>query len=99
MLSGSGLHGPVTAPQFESDARAMAALALSSAPRVSEVDVWATIPQKIPSGTIVAGDLGVPTEQTVFAISVRRGAPPARAFVDERWAANLTAKPAAQLRR
>jgi peptidoglycan/xylan/chitin deacetylase (PgdA/CDA1 family) len=98
MLSGSGLHGPVTATQFEADARAMALLALSNAPRVSEVDVWATVPQGVAAGTIVAGDLAAPTERTVFSLSLRRNAPAARAFVDKVWAAGLiqAATPPAQ---
>ena len=89
MLSGSRLHEPVTPSQFEVDARAMAALTLSSAPRVSEVDVWATVPQAVARGTIVAGDLAAPTDRTVFSIAVRRGAPAARAFIDRDWAARL----------
>ncbi len=89
MLSGSRPHEPVTASQFEADARAMAALTLSSAPRVSEVDVWATVPQAVARGTIVAGDLAAPTDRTVFSIAVRRGAPVARAFIDRAWAARL----------
>jgi peptidoglycan/xylan/chitin deacetylase (PgdA/CDA1 family) len=89
MLSGSQLHGRVTPSQFEADARAMAALTLSSAPRVSEVDVWATVPQAVARGTIVAGDLAAPTDRTVFSIAVRRGAPVARAFIDREWAAGL----------
>jgi peptidoglycan/xylan/chitin deacetylase (PgdA/CDA1 family) len=89
MLSGSRLHEPVTASQFETDARAMAALTLSSAPRVSEVDVWATVPQAVARGTVVAGDLAAPTDRTVFSIAVRRGAPGARAFIDRDWAAKL----------
>jgi peptidoglycan/xylan/chitin deacetylase (PgdA/CDA1 family) len=101
MLSGSGLHGPVTETQFETDARAMALLALSNAPRVSEVDVWATVPQAVATGTVVAGDLAAPTERTVFSLSLRRDAPETRAFVDKEWAAGLTqaAMPAAQPRR
>jgi hypothetical protein len=91
MLSGSRLHEPVTAGQFEADARAMAALTLSSAPRISEVDVWATLPQPVARGTIVAGDLAAPTDRTVFSISVRRGVPAAKAFIDRDWAARLAA--------
>jgi peptidoglycan/xylan/chitin deacetylase (PgdA/CDA1 family) len=100
MLSGSNLHGPVTETQFEADARAMALLALSNAPRVSEVDVWAIVPQAVPAGTIVAGDLAAPTERTVFSLSMRRDAPARRAFVDKQWAAGLIqAAPASQPRR
>jgi peptidoglycan/xylan/chitin deacetylase (PgdA/CDA1 family) len=101
MLSGSGLHGPVTETQFETDARSMALLALSDAPSVSEVDVWATVPQAVATGTVVAGDLALPTERTVFSLSLRRDAPAARAFVDKQWAAGLTqaGSPAAQPRR
>jgi peptidoglycan/xylan/chitin deacetylase (PgdA/CDA1 family) len=94
MLSGSALHGPVIAAQFEADARAMAALTLSNAPGVSEVDVWATVPQAVASGTIVAGDLAAPTERTVFSTVVRRGEPEARAFVDKAWAVQLSVPPA-----
>ena len=89
MLSGSQLHGPVTPSQFEADARAMAALTLSSAPQVSEVDVWATVPQAVARGTVVAGDLAAPTDRTVFSIAVRRGALVARAYIDGAWAAGL----------
>jgi peptidoglycan/xylan/chitin deacetylase (PgdA/CDA1 family) len=101
MLSGSGLHGPVTETQFETDARSMALLALSNAPRVSEVDVWATVPQAVATGAVVAGDLALPTERTVFSLSLRRDAPERRAFVDRQWAAGLiqAAMPAAQPRR
>jgi hypothetical protein len=101
MLSGSDLHGPVTEGQFETDARAMALLALSDAPRVSEVDVWATVPQAVAAGTIVAGDLAAPTESTVFSLTLRRDAPAARIFVDKNWAARLiqAAMPATPPRR
>jgi peptidoglycan/xylan/chitin deacetylase (PgdA/CDA1 family) len=91
MLSGSGLREPVTGAQFAADASAMAALALSAAPRVSEVDVWATIPLPVAKGTIVAGDMAAPTERTVLSVSVRRGAPASRAFIDAEWAAHLSA--------
>ena len=101
LLSGSDLHGPVTQAQFEADARAMALLALSNAPRVSEVDVWATVPQPVEAGTIVAGDLASPTERTVFSLTMRRDAPAAREFVDKDWVAGLSQAemPAAQPRR
>ena len=89
-LSGSGLNEPVTAAQFGADARAMAALTFSSAPRVSEVDVWATIPQAVAAGTIVAGDLAAPTERTVFSVAVRRGEPESRTYIDKVWAAQLS---------
>jgi peptidoglycan/xylan/chitin deacetylase (PgdA/CDA1 family) len=97
MLSGSGLHGPVTQAQFETDARAMALLALSNAPRVTEVDVWATVPEAVAAGTVVAGDLAAPTERTVFSLTLRRDAPAPRVFVDKDWAAGLSqaAMPAA----
>jgi peptidoglycan/xylan/chitin deacetylase (PgdA/CDA1 family) len=101
MLSGSDLHEPVTESQFETDARAMALLALSNAPRVSEVDVWAIVPQAVAAGTVVAGDLAAPTERTVFSLALRRGAPATRIFVDKAWAAELSraALPAAPQRR
>jgi peptidoglycan/xylan/chitin deacetylase (PgdA/CDA1 family) len=89
MLSGSHLHEPVTAAQFEADARAMAALALEAAPTVAEVDVWAIVPQPIESGAVVAGDLALPTDRTVLSITVRRGAPHSAAFVDADWALHL----------
>ena len=90
VLSGSGLHEPVSAAQFGADARAMAALTFSSAPRVSEVDVWATVPQAVAAGTIVAGDLAAPTERTVFSVAVRRGEPESRTYIDKVWAAQLS---------
>jgi len=91
MLSGSGLREPVTAAQFAADARAMAELTLATAPAVSEVDVWATIPEPVARGTVVAGDLAAPTDRTVLSLSLRRGTPPTRAFIDEQWAAHLPA--------
>jgi len=91
MLSGSGLREPVTAAQFAADARAMAELALSTAPSLSEVDVWATIPEPVALGTVVAGDLAAPTDRTVLSLSLRRGAAPTRTFIDEHWAAQLSA--------
>jgi len=91
MLSGSGLREPVTAAQFAADARAMAELTLATAPAVSEVDVWATIPEPVARGTVVAGDLAAPTDRTVLSLSLRRGMPPTRAFVDGQWAAHLPA--------
>jgi hypothetical protein len=87
----------VTQAQFETDARAMALLALSNAPRVTEVDVWATVPEAVAAGTVVAGDLAAPTERTVFSLTLRRDAPAPRVFVDKDWAAGLSqaAMPAA----
>ena len=92
MLSGVGLHVPVSPQEFESDARAMAASALAAAPHVDEVDVWAVVPQAVPAGATVTGDLAIPTDRTVFSVAVRRGAPVERAFVDGAWAAQLQRK-------
>jgi peptidoglycan/xylan/chitin deacetylase (PgdA/CDA1 family) len=89
MLSGRGLHAPVTPDGFETDARDMAATALAAAPNVGEVDVWAVVPQPVPAGATVAGDLAVPTDRTVFSIAVRRGGPPSRSYIDAAWAADL----------
>ena len=89
MLSGRGLHAPVTPDGFEADARGMAAAALAAAPSVGEVDVWAVVPQPVPAGATVAGDLAVPTDRTVFSVAVIRGRPPGRAYIDAAWAADL----------
>src|SRR5579872_904290 len=89
MLSGRGLHAPVTPDGFEADARDMAAAALAAAPSVGEVDVWAVVPQPVPAGATVAGDLAVPTDRTVFSIAVIRGRAPERAYIDAAWAADL----------
>ncbi len=89
MLSGSGLHAPVTPAQFEADAREMAVTALDAAKNVDEVDVWAVVPQAVPKGATVAGDLALPTDRTVFSIAVRRAGTLGAAFVDAAWAADL----------
>jgi peptidoglycan/xylan/chitin deacetylase (PgdA/CDA1 family) len=89
MLSGRGLHAPVTPDVFETDARGMAATALAAAPSVGEVDVWAVVPLPVPKGATVAGDLAVPTDRTVFSIAVRRDRQPLRAYIDAAWAADL----------
>lgn len=91
MLSGSGLREPVTAAQFAADARAMAELTLATAPALTEVDVWATVPEPVARGTVVAGDLAAPTDRTVLSLSLRRGEPPTQAFIDKSWAAQLSA--------
>ena len=72
VLSGVKFHAPVDRGRFAGDVRLMVDLALGAAPQVSEVDVWATVPQAVPAGADVSGDYAVPASKTVFSCAVTR---------------------------
>lgn len=75
LISGVKFHHPLTRAQFAAEVASVAAAAFSVTPYVAEVDVWATVPLKVPRGEDVSGDLAMPTTRTVFSATVSRGEP------------------------
>jgi len=74
VLSGVKFHAVMDRRRFERDVQQMVGVTFSAAPRVDEVDVWATVPIQVHSGAIVSGDYATPTAKTVFSAAVVRTA-------------------------
>jgi hypothetical protein len=71
VLSGVKFHRPLGVDGFLDEVQTLIARAFSAKP-LEEVDLWATVPIRVPKGAVVSGDLAIPTSRTVFACSVRR---------------------------
>ncbi|GAC1387779.1 MAG: hypothetical protein NVSMB31_00620 [Vulcanimicrobiaceae bacterium] len=71
MLSGVKFHRPLTRTQFTTEAVDIIEQSFAAAP-VEEVDLWCVVPLNVAKGVIVSGDNAQPTNQTVFAVTVRR---------------------------
>ncbi len=95
-ISGVKFHAPLTRTQFEDEVAAIVARAFAAEPSAEEVDLWAVIPIAVPKGTVVSGDLAMPTTRTVFSLSIlrsqarganlRRAISGKNAYWDEDWA-------------
>jgi hypothetical protein len=75
-ISGVHFHHALTRAQFVDEVCRAVQQTFAAAP-VEEIDVWASVPIPVAKGTVVAGDLAMPTFRTVFAVSVRREEPAA----------------------
>jgi hypothetical protein len=95
---GVKFHSEMTRAAFVGEVVALVQKAFAAAPRVEEVDIWASVPIEVGKGVIVSGDLAKPTSRTVFSLSARRGESAAEivsradqttgtdVFWDEEWA-------------
>ncbi|MGH7729027.1 MAG: hypothetical protein ACREM2_09570, partial [Vulcanimicrobiaceae bacterium] len=99
MLSGERFHAPLDPARFSNEVIALTVRSFAALP-LEEVDVWAVVPIAVPRGSIVSGDLAIPTERIVYSATVRRAEGPAFAarlrrgddvFWDPRWRAALAA--------
>ena len=101
-LSGVKFHAPTAKAQFDAEIVDIVGRAFAVDPRVEEADIWVTVPLDVGKGLVVSGDLAVPTNRTVFTISVHRGEVPAvltkrlsagtGVFLDPEWARSAFAK-------
>jgi hypothetical protein len=71
-LSGVKFHGSVDRKVFVSEIRRLAFDAMMAS-SVEEVDIEVTVPLSEQHGLTVAGDGQLPSDSTVFTVSVRRG--------------------------
>jgi hypothetical protein len=94
-LWGVKFHHPLTRAEFVGEVADLVEKAFAAAPAAEEVDLWASVPIRVPKGAVVSGDLALPTTRTVFSLSVRRGdsrqaivsrAAGANAYWDDDWA-------------
>jgi hypothetical protein len=88
LLSGTKLHAHDLRWQaLLREADRLAALSFAADPRLSEVDIWATVPLNLAVGTpFVSGDLAIPDSAVVFTRTQRRGEAPAL-WWDPAWRA------------
>jgi hypothetical protein len=102
VLSGVKFHQALDLDGFLDEVQTLITRAFAARP-VEEVDLWATVPIRVPKGAVVSGDLAIPTSRTVFACSVRRDDLPrlrsllrsaSDVFWDDRFIAQLRAAPA-----
>ena len=102
VLSGVKFHRPLGVSAFLDEVQTLVTRAFAARP-LEEVDLWATVPIRVPKGAVVSGDLAIPTSRTVFACSVRRDDLPhldallhraSDVFWDDRFIAQLHAEPA-----
>lgn len=95
VISGVKFHHPMRRDEFIAEVADVVRQVFVNAPEVEEVDVWTNVPISVAKGTIVSGDLAMPTTRVVFAASARRGETPERfaarvrvgrgAYWDEEW--------------
>ncbi len=101
-VSGEHFHGSLTRAQFDAEIASLARDTFAAVPQAEELDIWTTVPIVVPKGTIVSGDLALPTMRNVLTISVMHGESTARilarlrsgknVFVDTAWAASAFEK-------
>lgn len=101
-LSGVKFHTPTAQAQFDAEIIDLAGRAFAADARVEEIDIWVTVPLSVGKGLVVSGDLALPTNRTVFTVSVHRGESSAEltkrldagtnVFLDPEWARTAFAK-------
>jgi hypothetical protein len=72
-LWGVKFHRPLTRQAFVAEVTSLINQTFAVEPQAEEVDLWTSVPLYIGRGTVVSGDLAVPTSRTVFSITALRG--------------------------
>ena len=72
VVSGVKFHRPLDLGAWNAEIATLIEGAFAAAPRVGEVDCWATVPLDAGKGSVVSGDFAKPTAATVFSITVPR---------------------------